>query len=108
MANTTRIKDLSSVTTPSDSDVIAVDGANGTKGIGNIFLNTDLLPVMWDYSNLPLNYKGIICVPFMLLWIVLSFLAIIVADSINYYVFDEKPAPYYKLFGRTIIQFKEK
>lgn len=33
MANTTRIKDLSSVTTPSDSDVIAVDGANGTKGI---------------------------------------------------------------------------
>lgn len=76
--------------------------------IGNIFLNTDLLPVMWDYSNLPLNYKGIICVPFMLLWIVLSFLAIIVADSINYYVFDEEPAPYYKLFGRTIIQFKEK
>lgn len=76
--------------------------------IGNIFLNTNLLPVMWDYSNLPLNYKGIICVPFMLLWIVLSFLAIIVADSINYYVFDEEPAPYYKLFGRTIIQFKEK
>lgn len=44
----------------------------------------------------------------MVLWMVLSFIAILVADSINYYVFDEKPAPYYKLFGYTIIQFKEK
>ncbi len=76
--------------------------------IGTIFQNTSLLPVMWDYSNLPLNFNGIICIPFMVLWMVLSFIAILVADSINYYVFDEKPAPYYKLFGHTIIQFKEK
>lgn len=76
--------------------------------IGTIFLDTNLLPVMWDYSNLPLNFNGIICIPFMVLWMVLSFIAILVADSINYYVFDEKPAPYYKLFGYTIIQFKEK
>lgn len=76
--------------------------------IGTIFQNTSLLPVMWDYSNLPLNFNGIICIPFMVLWMVLSFVAILVADSINYYVFDEKPAPYYKLFGHTIIQFKEK
>ena len=76
--------------------------------IGTIFLDTNLLPVMWDYSNLPLNFRGIICIPFMALWIILSFIAILVADSINYYVFDEEPAPYYKLFGHTIIQFKEK
>lgn len=76
--------------------------------IGTIFLDTNLLPVMWDYSNLPLNFRGIICIPFMALWMVLSFIAILVADSINYYVFDEEPAPYYKLFGHTIIQFKEK
>ena len=43
MANTTRIKDLSSVTTPSDSDVIAVDGANGTKGITLANLATTIL-----------------------------------------------------------------
>ena len=43
MANTTRIKDLSSVTTPSDSDVIAVDGANGTKGITVESLSTTIL-----------------------------------------------------------------
>ncbi len=76
--------------------------------IGTIFLDTNLLPVMWDYSNLPLNFRGIICIPFMALWMILSFIAILVADSINYYVFDEEPAPYYKLFGHTIIQFKER
>lgn len=76
--------------------------------IGTIFLDTNLLPVMWDYSNLPLNFRGIICIPFMALWMILSFIAILVADSINYYVFNEEPAPYYKLFGHTIIQFKEK
>ena len=76
--------------------------------VGTIFQSTNLLPVMWDYSNLPLNFNGIICIPFMALWMVLSFIAILVADSINYYVFDEEPAPYYKLFGHTIIQFKEK
>lgn len=76
--------------------------------IGTIFLDTNLLPVMWDYSNLPLNFKGIICIPFMSLWMILSFMAILVADSINYYVFNEKPAPYYKLFSYTIIQFKDK
>ena len=66
--------------------------------------------ISWDIDILLQCMIGMsmITVPFMLLWIVLSFLAIIVADSINYYVFDEKPAPYYKLFGRTIIQFKEK
>lgn len=76
--------------------------------IGSLFLKTDLLPVMWDYSNLPLNYKGIICVPFSIAWIGLSFIGILVADSINYYVFAESPCPYYKLFGRTIIRFKKR
>lgn len=38
MAGTTRIKDLSATTSAADSDVVALDGANGTKGItfGNL------------------------------------------------------------------------
>ena len=61
---------------------------------------------MWDYSNMWLNYKGIVCLPFSLLWIVLSIVAIFLADSINYYIYKELPVPYYKLFGKTIIRFK--
>ena len=73
--------------------------------IGNLTL-LGWLPKMWDYSNMWLNYKGIICVPFSLIWIALSILAILFADTINYYIFHELPVPYYKLFGKTIIRFK--
>ena len=66
------------------------------------------LPHMWDYSNMPLNYRGIICVPFMAIWFLLSWVAILLSDCINYYVFEEMPVPYYKLFGKTILHFKKK
>jgi len=75
--------------------------------IGNLSL-AGVLPKMWDYSNVWLNYKGIICLPFSLIWIVLSICAIMLADAINYYIFDELPIPYYRLFGKVIIRFKEK
>lgn len=75
--------------------------------IGLLSLN-NILPVMWDYSTVPLNYKGIICLPFSLIWILLSILAILIADAINYYFFDDKKVPYYRLFGKVIFKFKEK
>lgn len=67
-----------------------------------------IFPIMWDYSNMPMNLEGIICLRFSLLWILLSIGAIFVADAINYYVFNELPVPYYKLFGKKIIQYKTK
>lgn len=76
--------------------------------IGEIALNTSLLPVMWDYSNVPLNFDGVICLPFSIVWFFLSILAIFLADAINYYVLDESQVPYYNLFGKTVIKFKEK
>lgn len=76
--------------------------------IGEIALHTSLLPVMWDYSNVPLNFDGIICLPFSIVWFFLSILAIFLADAINYYVLDEPQVPYYNLFGKTVIKFKEK
>lgn len=65
-------------------------------------------PPMWDYTNMPLNFDGVICLPFSLLWIVLSIVAIVIADSIEYYVFDTQPVPYYRLFGKIIYKFKPK
>lgn len=74
--------------------------------IGELYLS-GILPQMWDYSNVAMNYKGIICLPFSCLWIVISILAALLADAINYYVFNEDPLPYYKLFGKVIIQYKQ-
>lgn len=97
-----------------DTDIM-VQGACGSLiitffeyVIGELFLN-GVLPVMWDYSNVFLNYKGIICLPFSLIWVVLSIVAVIIADAINYYLLDdEEVVPYYKLFGKTILKFKSK
>lgn len=75
--------------------------------IGEIAKHTSL-PQMWDYSNIPLNFDGVICLPFTLIWLVLSIFAIFIADAINYYVFEELPIPYYKLFGHTFLKFSKK
>lgn len=74
--------------------------------IGEIALHTSLIEAMWDYSNIPFNFDGVICLSFSVVWLFLSLAAIMLADAINYYVFHELPVPYYKLFGRTIIKFK--
>ena len=76
--------------------------------IGEISLTTELLPIMWNYSNVPLNFDGVVCVPFSLIWVSLSIIGILVADAINYYIFGESPIPYYKCFGRIILRFKER
>lgn len=75
--------------------------------IGSIAKYTNFLPIMWDYSSIPFNFHGIICLPFFLIWIVLSIVAIFLADAINYYVFKDTIVPYYKLFGKFIIIFDE-
>lgn len=76
--------------------------------IGELALHTSLVPVMWDYSDVPMNFDGVICLPFSLAWAGLSLVAVFIADAITYYVFEELPVPYYKLFGKVILRFKEK
>ena len=66
------------------------------------------LALMWDYSNMSFNYDGVICLPFSLIWIGLSIVGVLLIDAINYYVFEEAPVPYYKVFGKTIFRYKEK
>lgn len=72
------------------------------------YIKINRLQEMWNYSNVMLNFDGVICLPYSLLWIIVSLFAIFVADSINYYLFDEQPVPHYKLFGKTVLTFKEK
>lgn len=42
--------------------------------IGIVF-NLILKENVWDYSNMPLNIMGQICVPFSAIWFLLSFIA---------------------------------
>lgn len=50
---------------------------------------------VWDYSGLPFNIMGQICLPFFFAWIALSIVAIILDDYIRYWFFGEEK-PHYK------------
>lgn len=64
---------------------------------------------MWDYSNMPMNFEGVICVPFFFVWMILSFFAIILSDAIEYYVFHEEQRPYYRgMFGKILFWLPER
>lgn len=65
---------------------------------------------IWDYRNMPLNYKGQICVPFYFLWCALSAIFIPILDYIEWKVFGYKKLlpPYYKIFGKKVFQFKSR
>lgn len=52
---------------------------------------------VWDYSDMPFNIQGQICLPFTILWFFLSALAIILDDYLRYLWFNEN-IPHYKLW----------
>lgn len=52
---------------------------------------------VWDYSNVPLNIMGQICVPYMLLWMPISLAGILLDDYLRFWLFDEEK-PHYCLF----------
>lgn len=69
--------------------------------VSGCILNLWLGLGIWDYSNMPFNILGQICLPFSLLWVVLSACAIVIDDYERYWFFEEEK-PYY------LWKFKEK
>lgn len=62
--------------------------------VSGCILNLWLGLGIWDYSDLPFNLLGQICLPFALLWIPLIIIAILLDDSIRYTFFDEQKPKY--------------
>lgn len=67
--------------------------------ISGIILNIHLQLAIWDYSNMPLNVKGQICLPFTIRWYFLSAVGIITDDYLRYWIFNENK-PHYVLRKR--------
>lgn len=60
--------------------------------IMGIIVNLILGLGVWDYSMIPLNILGQICLPYSILWIFLAAAIILVDDWVRYKVFkEEKP-----------------
>lgn len=61
-----------------------------TGVIVNIWLKLDV----WDYSEVPYNLLGQICLPYSIIWLALSLVCIFLDDFIRYKIFDEEKASY--------------
>ena len=62
-----------------------------------IVLNIWLGLNIWDYSNLPYNILGQICLPFSVIWYFLSIIGICLDDFLRWNLFNEEK-PRYKIF----------
>ena len=65
--------------------------------VSGLILNVYLKLNIWDYSNLPFNFMGQICLYFSIAWIFLSLVAIVLDDYLRYWFFNEEK-PHYTLF----------
>lgn len=59
-----------------------------------LILNLWLGLGVWDYSHLPFNLHGQICLYFSAVWLVLSIIAIVLDDWLRYWLFKEDRPKY--------------
>lgn len=52
---------------------------------------------VWDYSNMPFNVLGQVCLPFYFAWVILAFVAIVLDDTLRWKFFHED-MPHYTMF----------
>ena len=69
----------------------------GLELITGLIVNRWLQLAVWDYSQLPMNLMGQICLPYFLLWIPLSAAAVLAEDGLRW-LFWSTPLPSYRLF----------
>ena len=62
--------------------------------VGKFLVNQDLN--IWDYTNMPCNIDGQICLPFTLIWCIISVVVVVLDDYLRYFIFDEDK-PHYKI-----------
>ena len=76
-----------------------------TELITGLILNVWLGLNVWNYSGLPFNFMGQICLQFSALWFVLSFFGIKAFDWIRYTILGGIK-PQYKMFKKCVIDEK--
>lgn len=67
--------------------------------VTGLILNCWLGLGIWDYSDMPCNLWGQICLPYTLLWVPTSLVAIVLDDYLRWWLFDEEK-PHYHLVSR--------
>lgn len=66
----------------------------GAEFLTGCVVNLGLGWEVWDYSGMPLDLLGQICLPFSMLWVPLSGAAIVLDDYLRFWLFGEE-RPHY-------------
>ena len=66
----------------------------GFEFVTGVIVNIWLKLGVWDYSKLPFNIMGQVCLIYYFLWVLLSVVAIILDDYLRYWFFDEEKPHY--------------
>ena len=94
-----------------------IDGVNNVLSfecdylIQVLIVNVWLGLNVWDYSNMPWGtfFFGQCNIIFCLVWMALvGLFGIFYCDGYNYYIMKIDPCPYYKIFGKVFLRFKER
>lgn len=65
--------------------------------VTGVIVNVWLHLSVWDYSHIPYNFMGQICLLFSVLWFLLSLIAIVADDYIRYFLLKGKKPHYHLL-----------
>jgi hypothetical protein len=81
-----------------------------SEGCCGLVVNVWLKQNIWDYSQLiGTFFFGQCNIFFVFAWMLLiGLIGIPYCDAYNYYICRSGENPYYKMFGKTIIKFKER
>lgn len=77
--------------------LICAAGISLIEFISGVIINIVLKLNVWDYSHLPLNICGQVCLLFSFFWFILSCAAIVLDDWLRYWLFKEEK-PHYIIF----------
>ena len=74
--------------------IIGATISTALEYITGLIVNIKLGWNVWDYSDVPLNIQGQICLPFFMVWIFVAAVGIILDDYLRYWLFKEKKPKY--------------
>lgn len=73
---------------------ICAVGITAIEFLSGYILNIILKLGIWDYSGVPFNVLGQICLPFAIAWYFLSLPAIVLDDYLRFWIFSEEKPRY--------------
>lgn len=77
--------------------LIGAAAVTAAEFVAGLYLNLWLGLNIWDYTGLPLNLWGQICLPFSVIWVGLSVIAVILDDWLRHWLW-KKERPHYTIF----------